>query len=73
MDGTSKWGLSPHTAGPQVGGHAVKVIGWGKEGDVPYWLIANSWHSDWGENGYFRMIRGINNCGIEEDVVAGLV
>ncbi|KAK5967862.1 Gut specific cysteine proteinase [Trichostrongylus colubriformis] len=66
-------GIYKHTGGPLLGGHAVKVIGWGKEGDVPYWIIANSWHSDWGENGYFRMIRGINNCGIEEEVVAGLV
>ncbi|KAK5967863.1 putative cathepsin b endopeptidase ixodes scapularis cathepsin b endopeptidase [Trichostrongylus colubriformis] len=66
-------GIYKHTAGPELGGHVVKVIGWGKEGDIPYWIIANSWHSDWGENGYFRMIRGINNCGIEEHVVAGLV
>ncbi|KAK6059370.1 papain family cysteine protease [Cooperia oncophora] len=66
-------GIYQHKAGKQEGGHAVKIIGWGKEGDVPYWIIANSWHDDWGEDGYFRFIRGINNCGIEEEVVAGLV
>ncbi|WKX88435.1 hypothetical protein Q1695_008234 [Nippostrongylus brasiliensis] len=66
-------GIYKHTAGRKAGGHAVKFIGWGEENGVPYWLVANSWNSDWGEDGYFRMIRGINNCGIEEDVVAGLV
>ncbi|PIO69116.1 papain family cysteine protease [Teladorsagia circumcincta] len=62
-----------HTAGKATGAHAVKIIGWGKEENTPYWIIANSWHNDWGENGFFRMIRGINDCGIEGHVAAGLV
>ncbi|PIO71039.1 papain family cysteine protease [Teladorsagia circumcincta] len=70
-------GVYRHKAGKKTGGHAVKVIGWGverKEGEsIPYWLVANSWHNDWGENGYFRIIRGINDCGFEERMVAGLV
>ncbi|PIO71834.1 papain family cysteine protease [Teladorsagia circumcincta] len=67
-----KSGIYKHTAGRITGGHAVKLIGWGKENGTPYWLIANSWHDDWGEKGFYRMIRGINNCRIEEMVVAGL-
>ncbi|XP_039276821.1 cathepsin B-like cysteine proteinase 3 [Nilaparvata lugens] len=54
------------------GGHAVKIIGWGSENGVPYWLIANSWNDDWGENGYFRMLRGSNECEIESGVMAGI-
>jgi hypothetical protein len=27
--------------------------------------IANSWNADWGDNGYFRIIRGQDECGIE--------
>ncbi|KAK6021324.1 papain family cysteine protease [Ostertagia ostertagi] len=68
-----KSGIYKHTAGRMTGGHAVKIIGWGKEKGTPYWLIANSWHDDWGEKGFYRMIRGINNCRIEEMVFAGLV
>nr|CDJ83389.1 Peptidase C1A domain containing protein [Haemonchus contortus] len=68
-----KKGIYKHTAGRARGSHAVKVIGWGEEGDVPYWIIANSWHNDWGEEGYFRMIRGTNHCGIEGHMVAGHV
>nr|CDJ88565.1 Peptidase C1A domain containing protein [Haemonchus contortus] len=55
------------------GYHAVKIIGWGKENGTDYWLIANSWHNDWGENGFFRILRGTNHCGIEEKVSGGLV
>jgi cathepsin B len=34
-----------------IGGHAVKMIGWGVDNGVPYWLVANSWNTDWAENG----------------------
>jgi aminopeptidase C len=38
---------------------------------VPYWLVANSWNNDWGEDGFFRIIRGVDECGIEDYAVAG--
>ncbi|CAJ0928543.1 unnamed protein product [Ranitomeya imitator] len=34
-----------------------------------YWLAANSWGKDWGEDGYFRIVRGENECEIETFVV----
>lgn len=40
-----------------LGGHAVRVIGWGTENDVPYWLCANSWGKNWGDNGFFKIQR----------------
>jgi cathepsin B len=52
------------------GGHAVRIIGWGSEGGVDYWLIANSWGLRWGDDGIFRMRRGNNECNLEEDVAA---
>jgi len=57
-----------------AGGHAVKIYGWGvdKESKLPYWLVANSWNSDWGENGSFRILRGSNECCFEDEVAAGL-
>ncbi|KIH55953.1 papain family cysteine protease, partial [Ancylostoma duodenale] len=61
-----KGGVYIHTEGEMIGTHAVKIIGWGKENDVPYWLVANSWNTDWGENGYFRILRGENHCNIEK-------
>jgi len=57
---------------PRIGGHAIRIVGWGKENGKKFWWIANSWGKDWGINGYFRMIRGVNNCKIEENVIVGL-
>ncbi|EPB66535.1 papain family cysteine protease [Ancylostoma ceylanicum] len=65
-------GVYVHTGGQKVGGHAVRILGWGVDNKTPYWLVANSWNTDWGENGYFRIVRGLNECGIEHAIVAGL-
>lgn len=60
-----KSGIYQHVTGRSEGGHAVKCIGWGVENGTKYWLIVNSWNERWGENGLFRIIRGVNECGIE--------
>ena len=52
--------------------HNCEITGWGVENDIPYWQIQNSWGTQWGDNGYFKMIRGKNSCGIEENVVTGI-
>ena len=65
-------GIYQHTWGQVLGGHAVKILGWGSDAGTPYWLVANSWDYDWGEDGFFRIIQGTNECGIEEAIVAGL-
>ncbi|XP_055586220.1 cathepsin B-like [Uranotaenia lowii] len=71
-----KSGVYRHVWGPRDGGHAVKIIGWGVENingaPVKYWLAANSWGQEWGENGYFRFVRGEDHCGIESYMFAGL-
>lgn len=50
--------------------HAVKIIGWGEEDGIPYWLAANSWGDGWGElKGFFKILRGANECNIEKDIM----
>ncbi|XP_009699273.1 PREDICTED: cathepsin B, partial [Cariama cristata] len=67
-----KSGVYQHVSGEQVGGHAIRILGWGVDNDTPYWLAANSWNTDWGENGFFKILRGEDHCGIESEVVAGI-
>jgi len=55
----------------QLGGHAVKLVGWGVENNTPYWIVANSWNTSWGEDGFFRIKRGDNTCQFESMVYAG--
>ncbi|KAL4363975.1 hypothetical protein GQ457_04G035130 [Hibiscus cannabinus] len=68
-----KSGVYKHVTGEVLGGHSVKLIGWGTsdEGE-DYWLLANQWNRSWGDDGFFKIIRGVNECGIEDEVVAGL-
>ncbi|XP_074038847.1 cathepsin B-like [Leptinotarsa decemlineata] len=67
-----KSGVYQYVAGQYEGGHAVRVLGWGVENGTPYWLVANSWNEDWGDNGLFKIIRGTNECYFEQAIVAGL-
>lgn len=59
-----KSGVYHHVTGKNLGGHSIKILGWGVDQGTPYWLVANSWNEDWGEKGFFRIKRGNNECGI---------
>jgi cathepsin B len=58
-----KTGVYAHVAGEMVGGHAIKMIGWGHDdeegGDGSlFWICQNQWSEEWGEQGFVRVKAG---------------
>ena len=51
--------------------HAVLLVGYGVDAEtgLKYWSVRNSWGDTWGENGYFRIRRGVDECAIESVAV----
>ena len=50
-----KSGIFHSNSKQTLGGHAVKIVGWGHLLERFYWIVQNSWGPAWGEEGYFRI------------------
>lgn len=62
-------GIYKRTSDYLLGGHAVRIVGWGTDGTTEYWVVANSWGKYWGESGFFRIAMN-HCCNFEYNVVA---
>ncbi|KAG9337749.1 hypothetical protein JZ751_028246 [Albula glossodonta] len=60
---------------PKKINHAVLAVGYGESwtqpatsnistGPTQFWIVKNSWGTGWGKDGYIRVARGYNQCGI---------
>jgi len=56
-------GIYEHVWGNLKGMHSICIIGYGSSGQTPYWIVKNSWGTDWGEDGFAKI--KIGECEIE--------
>lgn len=46
--------------------HAIILVGYGEENGSKYWIVKNSWGTEWGNEGYAKVKRGTNSASIEQ-------
>jgi hypothetical protein len=49
--------------------HAMQIVGYDMSGNKPYWIVRNTFGSDWGIGGYIHLAMGSNLCGVANEAV----
>jgi len=53
--------------------HCVELVGYDTTASTPYWIVRNSWGTDWGENGYIRLEMWDDTCGIAMEATSAVI
>jgi len=53
--------------------HCVQGVGYDLTASTPYWVLRNSWGTDWGEKGYIRVEYGGNTCGLTSEATSSVI
>merc|ERR1712151_784287 len=62
--------MTAETCGPMGADfvdHCVQLVGFEKRGEVPYWIVRNSWGTEWGEDGNIYLELDMNTCGLADE------
>jgi len=52
--------------------HCVQLVGYDSTKSTPYWIVRNSWGTDWGLSGYIYLQMGKNTCAMNNDVTTAV-
>ncbi|XP_041466672.1 cathepsin O-like [Lytechinus variegatus] len=61
-------GIIQYHCTPSYLNHAVQIVGYDMSGDIPFYIVRNSWGADWGIDGYLKIKIGNNVCGVASAV-----
>jgi cathepsin F len=55
--------------------HCVQLVGYDTSSTqaTPFWIVRNSWGTDWGENGYIRLQYGQDTCGCADEATSAII
>jgi len=53
--------------------HCVQLVGYDMTQSTPFWIVRNSWGTDWGENGYIRLQYGQDTCGCADEATSAII
>jgi C1A family cysteine protease len=71
-DSVTDWTYEDYNLQWQSLSHSCLLLGWGYDDalKMKYWIVRNSYGPTWGEQGNFRVRRGMNDYGSEGEVAA---
>jgi len=47
--------------------HCVQLVGYNTDSTGTYWIVRNSWNTNWGDSGYIYLRKGSNVCGVADE------
>jgi cathepsin F len=53
--------------------HCVQLVGYDMTQSTPFWIVRNSWNTDWGEQGYIRLQYGQDTCGCADEATSAII
>jgi len=53
--------------------HCVQLVGYDSSASTPFYIVRNSWNTNWGEQGFIRLAMGSNACGLTDYATTSIV